>query len=129
MPKYQVVRINEQTCIGCTKCISVCPVDAIVGASQVNHALLTEYCIGCELCIPPCPVNCIDIIPIETPIDSKQRAQIAKKRIQSRNERLTKDAKLKEEKDNTHITHLQDEIAASLARIGARKHKQWGYDE
>src|SRR5206468_12200436 len=29
----QVALIDEATCIGCTKCIQACPVDAIVGAS------------------------------------------------------------------------------------------------
>jgi electron transport complex protein RnfB len=59
-----VVIIREAECIGCTKCIQACPVDAIVGASKLMHTVLAEYCTGCNLCIPPCPVDCIDIVII-----------------------------------------------------------------
>lgn len=59
----QVVRIDEDVCIGCTKCLQACPVDAIVGAAQQMHTVLEAHCTGCELCIPPCPVDCIEVIP------------------------------------------------------------------
>ena len=55
--------IREAECIGCTKCIQACPIDAIVGASKLMHVVLADLCTGCELCIPPCPVDCIDIVP------------------------------------------------------------------
>ena len=55
----QVAVIDEATCIGCTKCIQACPVDAIVGASRLMHTVIASWCTGCELCIPPCPVDCI----------------------------------------------------------------------
>ncbi len=58
-----VIRADE--CIGCTKCIDACPVDAIMGTGKMMHTILTDLCTGCELCIPPCPVDCIDIISIE----------------------------------------------------------------
>jgi electron transport complex protein RnfB len=57
-----VVVIREDECIGCTKCIQACPVDAIVGAAKQMHTVLLDECTGCDLCIPPCPVDCIDII-------------------------------------------------------------------
>lgn len=57
-----VVIIREAECIGCTKCIQACPVDAIVGASKLMHTVLADHCTGCNLCIPPCPVDCIDIV-------------------------------------------------------------------
>jgi electron transport complex protein RnfB len=59
-----VALIREPECIGCTKCIQACPVDAIVGASKSMHVVIADLCTGCELCIPPCPVDCIDLIPI-----------------------------------------------------------------
>ena len=58
-----VALIRELECIGCTKCIQACPVDAIVGASKRMHTVLADLCTGCELCIPPCPVDCIDLVP------------------------------------------------------------------
>jgi electron transport complex protein RnfB len=58
-----VALIDEDACIGCTKCIQACPVDAIVGASKLMHTVIADLCTGCELCIPPCPVDCIDMVP------------------------------------------------------------------
>ena len=57
-----VALIREPECIGCTKCIQACPVDAIIGAPKSMHVVIAELCTGCELCIPPCPVDCIDLI-------------------------------------------------------------------
>ncbi len=56
-----VVSVREAECIGCTKCITACPVDAILGAPKKMHTVITDACNGCELCIPPCPVDCIDV--------------------------------------------------------------------
>ncbi len=57
----QVAVIDEAVCIGCTKCIQACPVDAIVGASKLMHTVIASWCTGCELCIPPCPVDCSEL--------------------------------------------------------------------
>ncbi len=56
-----VAFIDEDWCIGCTLCIKACPVDAIVGASKLMHAVIEPYCTGCELCLPVCPVDCIKL--------------------------------------------------------------------
>jgi electron transport complex protein RnfB len=58
-----VAWIDEDRCIGCTKCLPPCPVDAIVGARQRMHTVVVETCTGCELCVAPCPVDCIIMIP------------------------------------------------------------------
>jgi electron transport complex protein RnfB len=63
----QVALVREDECIGCTKCIQACPVDAIVGAHRMMHTVIAELCTGCELCLPPCPVDCIDLIPAAPP--------------------------------------------------------------
>ena len=66
LPKPEsVALIDEETCIGCTFCIQVCPVDAIVGASKKLHTVIASECTGCELCIAPCPVDCIIITPLK----------------------------------------------------------------
>lgn len=62
--------IDEATCIGCTKCIIVCPVDAILGTNKKMHTVIAAECTGCELCIPACPVDCIDLVPAKTGIDA-----------------------------------------------------------
>lgn len=117
--KYQVVEIDEATCIGCTKCIQVCPVDAIIGASKQMHHVLTAYCIGCELCLPPCPTNCITIKPIDEPSPSlrQEQAQIAKNRLQARKRRLQHLKTQKQTADNQVINmNLKELIVNALTR-------------
>ena len=63
--KPQVAQIVEEDCIGCTKCIDACPVDAITGAANLMHNVINDLCTGCELCIEPCPVDCIELIEID----------------------------------------------------------------
>lgn len=60
----QVAYIREAECIGCTKCIQACPVDAIVGAAKLMHTVISDECTGCDLCVAPCPVDCIDMRPL-----------------------------------------------------------------
>ena len=59
-----VALIVEEDCIGCTKCIQACPVDAIIGAPKRMHTVIADLCTGCELCLPPCPVDCIELLPV-----------------------------------------------------------------
>ena len=67
MPVRHIVHIDPLHCIGCTKCILACPVDAIVGAPRFQHQVLADRCTGCELCLPPCPVDCISLVPVQQP--------------------------------------------------------------
>jgi electron transport complex protein RnfB len=60
----QAAVIVEADCIGCTKCIQACPVDAIIGAARHMHTVVEPLCTGCELCIPACPVDCIVLVPV-----------------------------------------------------------------
>jgi electron transport complex protein RnfB len=63
-----VAHIREDECIGCTKCIQACPVDAILGAAKQMHTVIESECTGCDLCLEPCPVDCIDLVSEETTI-------------------------------------------------------------
>lgn len=66
----RVAFIREDECIGCTKCIQACPMDAILGAAKQMHTVIADECTGCDLCVEPCPVDCIDMIPVETDLAS-----------------------------------------------------------
>jgi electron transport complex protein RnfB len=66
----QVAYIREDECIGCTKCIQACPVDAILGSAKHMHTVIASECTGCDLCVEPCPVDCIDMLPIQTSLQT-----------------------------------------------------------
>lgn len=90
-----LARIDEAVCIGCTKCIQACPVDAIVGAAKRMHTIITAECTGCELCLPPCPVDCIDLVAAAVqPLARSEvlvRAGHARLRFEARNARLARE--------------------------------------
>ena len=91
----QVAVIDEATCIGCTKCIQACPVDAIVGASKRMHTVIAAQCTGCELCLPPCPVDCIALVPAAAfPGADRSRARHAQHRARLEREAREREAQL-----------------------------------
>lgn len=65
-----VAFIREDECIGCTKCIQACPVDAILGAAKLMHTVIADECTGCDLCVEPCPVDCIDMIELPATVQN-----------------------------------------------------------
>ncbi|PWV71464.1 RnfABCDGE type electron transport complex subunit B [Halomonas sp. A11-A] len=97
--------IREDECIGCTKCIQACPVDAILGAAKRMHTVIVDECTGCELCVAPCPVDCIDLVPhpawqaakSEAQRDTylARRAELGRNRHRARQARLAREAKEK----------------------------------
>jgi len=80
--KLRVAVIREEECIGCTKCIQACPVDAIVGAAKLMHTVIGSECTGCDLCVPPCPVDCIDMPFVETTMNNWRRTNPKQNTIQ-----------------------------------------------
>lgn len=113
-----MARIDEAACIGCSKCILACPVEAIVGAPRHRHEVLPERCTGCELCLPPCPVDCIVIDAMASPWtdDDARRARDHHRLRQLRRQRA-------QTRPSTPIARLaepderQRRVAAILAKI------------
>ncbi|MDU8430400.1 electron transport complex subunit RsxB [Pseudomonas syringae pv. actinidifoliorum] len=107
----QVAFIREAECIGCTKCIQACPVDAILGAAKLMHTVIIDECTGCDLCVAPCPVDCIEmhalplatVVPIVSglaPTADLQQARLRKRsharlRFESRNARLRREQQVR----------------------------------
>ena len=60
-----VVIIEEEGCIGCTKCLQVCGTDAIIGAPRQMHTVIAAACTDCGKCIAVCPTDCI--VPVAAP--------------------------------------------------------------
>lgn len=139
-PQPRTAFIREDECIGCTKCIQACPVDAIMGAAKLMHTVIVDECSGCELCVEPCPVDCIDIIDVNslplTPEVRLVRAEQYRQRYDNRNARL---ARLTAERDAKRKARTQaiantlqpaENKAAELALTQAKTryqmlHRQW----
>jgi electron transport complex protein RnfB len=111
MKRLPTAVVDEDRCIGCTRCLDACPVDAIVGAQGYMHTVVEEWCIGCRLCVPPCPVDCIDMVPRAGAWTATLR-RAAGTRAKRRRERLQKD-KVR--------SHGAEERRSILAALLARK--------
>ncbi|MEE9452672.1 MAG: RnfABCDGE type electron transport complex subunit B [Gammaproteobacteria bacterium] len=115
----QIATIREADCIGCTKCIQACPVDAILGSRQQMHSILSAECTGCGLCVEPCPVDCIDLLTVD---QDHYDIETAKKRYQAREVRLQKQAQEKFQRQQQRAkTAKQAYIQAAVARVQANK--------
>jgi electron transport complex protein RnfB len=123
--------IREEECIGCTKCIKACPVDAIIGSGTVMHAVITHECTGCGLCVEPCPVDCIEMSALP---EARYDTQVARQHHHAKQSRLLRDehqqqqeyrakrqlAKRTQGKDQ-EVKAKQDYIHQALARMNAKK--------
>ncbi|GGZ91214.1 electron transporter RnfB [Ignatzschineria ureiclastica] len=111
----QVVRIEEDYCIGCMKCILACPVDAIVGARRLMHTVIRDECTGCALCIPPCPLNCIVIEPLNVTIPADQIGLTEFEQQRAEQSRRRFNAKKAREAARNSITDTQPPQEKKLA--------------
>jgi electron transport complex protein RnfB len=57
-------QVVEELCIGCTRCLKECSVDAIVGASKLMHSVIVDVCHGCAKCAQVCPTEGIRLVEV-----------------------------------------------------------------
>jgi len=125
-----VAIIREPECIGCTKCIQACPVDAIIGSGTLMHTIIEQECTGCGLCVEPCPVDCIEMSPKNTLTFDKDKARtrFSAKKIRQLREieeqaRSYRDKRLLAKNQNTQnedTLEKQAYILAALERVKAK---------
>ena len=55
------IRINQDRCIGCKRCVSVCP-GSLIDINETGKARMhyPKDCWGCVSCVKECPVQAID---------------------------------------------------------------------
>lgn len=113
--------IRETECIGCTKCIQACPVDAIMGSAKLMHTVITDVCNGCELCIAPCPVDCIDMIVLSEKTASEKNAfaKQSRERFEKHEARLAAHHSQETISRNTYIENAEKNKATKKAEIQA----------
>lgn len=129
LPSVAVIR--EAECIGCTKCIKACPVDAIIGSGKLMHAVITHECTGCGLCVEPCPVDCIEMQTLpelnydqdvaRTRFHAKQTRKLRNEQEQEQAYREKRLLANKTESNVQEIKAKQDYIQQALARVQAKK--------
>jgi len=83
-----IPKINGDTCTGCGKCVSICPVEAmtLVSANDPKHPkkqkarLNQDMCLGCGLCIRACLEDSLKLKPLPqrviTPLNGTHRAVV-----------------------------------------------------
>ena len=130
---FHRIRIVEEDCIGCTKCIQACPVDAIIGSSKRMHTVLTDLCNGCDLCLPVCPVDCMHPEPAAQPDTEAQKKASASWREryqakQARTEKKQAEAKQRHQQQkntqaNPQLTASARKAAIEAARARVQKKK------
>ena len=106
--QHHIADIVREECIGCTICIKVCPVDAIIGARHMIHKVLESQCNGCELCIDECPVNCMSMIQTREQITwtwPSEQSEQSKKNYYHKIDRLDR---IKKEKELNRKKILED---------------------
>lgn len=114
----KVALIREAECIGCTKCIQACPVDAILGSAKLMHTVLSNECSGCDLCVAPCPVDCIDMVPAPQVAEHgwaglRRRAVQYKARYDFRQARLAEENAADERRRAERAALAQQQISAA----------------
>jgi len=60
-PIKKVVKKDEDKCMDCGECYSLCPVEAITIDEKWNVELDDQKCIGCGFCTSSCPTKAIKI--------------------------------------------------------------------
>jgi electron transport complex protein RnfB len=129
-----VAVIREAECIGCTKCIKACPVDAIIGSAKLMHAIIAHECTGCGLCVEPCPVDCIELVSLPEELydrdlarkrfDAKQTRALREEHEKQQNYREKRQLVLKAAGKDQDVQAKQSYIQQALARVKVKKNHE-----
>ena len=103
--------IREAECIGCAKCLSACPVDAILGSNGLMHTVIA--------------VDCIEMIPFPNFLELPKREERKKKamtQFHARKKRLEKENDLNEiSQQKISLIDKKNYIEEALVRAKTKK--------
>jgi coenzyme F420-reducing hydrogenase delta subunit len=73
------VAYDTDKCVGCDKCVFICPYGAIEAEEFATPRILFDYCMGCGACALVCPNQAIQVKGFEFEDVLKRYAEAAKK--------------------------------------------------
>jgi coenzyme F420-reducing hydrogenase delta subunit len=73
------VLYDTEKCVGCDKCVFICPYKAIEAEPLATPKILYEYCMGCGACALVCPHSAIQVEGFEFENVMKRYAEAARK--------------------------------------------------
>lgn len=61
-PVKKVLKKDDEKCVDCGACVSLCPVKAICIENDWSVGIDNDLCIGCGFCTGSCPMRAITIV-------------------------------------------------------------------
>lgn len=72
-----IPQVEENSCIGCGKCVRACPI-GVISLENKKAKIAEDICLGCGVCVRSCPKGSINLKPrkerVITPVNSVHRA-------------------------------------------------------
>ena len=95
-----VAFIDPKRCVGCYKCVDICPQDAVVGIRGTLTTVDAVHCNGCGLCLPICPMDCIN-----TPKSEESHANRLEQKSTYQDRYLAKQKRIANQQSIKHSKH------------------------
>lgn len=62
MASKKYAAVNQNDCVACGTCVTVCPKSAIKIVKGCYARIDSELCVGCAKCRKVCPTSCIELM-------------------------------------------------------------------
>jgi len=63
LPDVVTLVQDQEKCIGCTRCVQVCPHNVLTIKNQKSHITDLDACMECGACARNCPTGALDVHP------------------------------------------------------------------